>query len=88
MFLSIDWGEWLEALEVDTDNVIDVSETVDEDIHMLAITLEIEKERVVMFFQFDGELSEWLLHFLLHFDLSIPMGLETTSGIVVGECVD
>ncbi len=59
---------------------MDVSENVDEDIHMLAITQEIDGMRVVMFFRFDDdELSEWVLHLLLHFDLSISTGVDTSD---------
>jgi hypothetical protein len=70
MILSVDWSEWLDALEVDKDSVVDVSWTVDEDIHMLAITQDVDEIRVVMFFRFDEEMSRWDLHLVLHFDLS------------------
>lgn len=58
---------------------MDVSETEDEDIHMLAITQEIDGMWVVMFFRFDDELSEWVLHLLFHFDLSISTGVDTSD---------
>ncbi len=70
IFRPIDRSEWGEAMDLNNDNIVDVSGSIDQHVNMLMVTQETDGYRSVMFLQFDDEGREYLVRLHLHFNLS------------------
>ena len=68
VFRTVEPSEWLEAIEMHNDNVVDASGAVYPDVNAVAVTQELNDMRTVMILQCTDGANDWELHLLLRFD--------------------